>query len=94
MATNVATSRTVAGHEVPPAGRWAIDPAHSHVDFIVRHMMISKVRGRFREFSGDICIDEIPERSSVALEAGGFLVGKGVKIEADVEAVLKHDGES
>jgi polyisoprenoid-binding protein YceI len=65
MAMNVATSRTVAGHEVPPAGRWVVDPAHSHVDFIVRHMMISKVRGRFREFSGEIRIDEIPERSSV-----------------------------
>lgn len=63
MAMNVAASRTVAGLEVPPAGRWAIDPAHSHVDFVVRHMMISKVRGRFREFSGVICIDEVPERS-------------------------------
>ncbi|HEY4410614.1 MAG TPA: YceI family protein [Acidimicrobiia bacterium] len=65
MAMNVATSRTVAGLEVPPVGRWDIDAAHSHIDFIVRHMMISKVRGRFREFSGVICIDEVPEHSSV-----------------------------
>src|SRR5688500_14036105 len=65
MAMNVATTRTVAGLEVPPVGRWVIDPAHSHVDFVGRHMMISRVRGRFREFSGVICIDEIPERSSV-----------------------------
>jgi polyisoprenoid-binding protein YceI len=64
MAMNVVTSRTVAGHEVPPAGRWVVDPAHSHVDFVVRHMMISKVRGRFREFSGQVWIDDIPEKSS------------------------------
>jgi polyisoprenoid-binding protein YceI len=63
MVVNAAPTRTVAGLEVPPVGRYTIDPAHSHVDFIVRHMMISKVRGRFREFSGEIWIDEVPERS-------------------------------
>lgn len=62
---NVATTRAVAGWEVPPPGRWVIDSAHTHVDFVVRHMMISKVRGRFRELSGVICIAEVPERSSV-----------------------------
>ena len=29
------------------AGTWAIDPVHSEVSFVVRHMMVSKVRGRF-----------------------------------------------
>ena len=29
------------------AGTWAIDPVHSEVSFTVRHMMVSKVRGRF-----------------------------------------------
>ncbi len=32
------------------AGTWAIDPVHSEVSFVVRHMMISKVRGRFDTF--------------------------------------------
>jgi polyisoprenoid-binding protein YceI len=36
------------------AGTWAIDPAHSEVAFSVRHMMLSKVRGRFGTFSGTI----------------------------------------
>lgn len=35
-------------------GTWAIDPAHSSIDFSVRHLMVSKVRGRFETFSGAI----------------------------------------
>lgn len=36
------------------AGTWDIDPVHSDVSFTVRHMMVSKVRGRFAGFSGEI----------------------------------------
>ncbi|MBV8086408.1 MAG: YceI family protein [Chloroflexi bacterium] len=35
-------------------GTWAIDPVHSDVSFSVRHMMVSKVRGRFSKFEGTI----------------------------------------
>jgi polyisoprenoid-binding protein YceI len=37
-----------------PAGAWKVDPAHSSVAFEVRHMMISRVRGQFREFEGTL----------------------------------------
>ncbi len=37
---------------------WQIDPAHTHIHFSVRHLMISTVRGRFNEFSGTIEFDE------------------------------------
>jgi len=37
---------------------WQIDPSHSHISFSVRHMMISKVRGFFEDFSGTIDFDE------------------------------------
>jgi polyisoprenoid-binding protein YceI len=37
---------------------WKIDPAHSHIQFSVRHMMISKVRGFFEKFDGVINLDE------------------------------------
>jgi polyisoprenoid-binding protein YceI len=37
-------------------GTWAIDPVHSSVDFSVRHLMVSKVRGRFETFSGTITV--------------------------------------
>ncbi|MBI4278835.1 MAG: YceI family protein, partial [Armatimonadetes bacterium] len=34
--------------------QWNIDPSHTSVDFAVRHMAISTVRGRFKKFSGTI----------------------------------------
>jgi polyisoprenoid-binding protein YceI len=46
-------------------GTWDIDPAHSTVGFSVRHMMVSKIRGHFREFSGEIVTAEDPTQSSV-----------------------------
>ena len=44
------------------AGTWAIDPVHSSVGFTVRHLMVSKVRGTFDNFSGAITVadDGIP----------------------------------
>ena len=47
------------------AGTWAIDPVHSEVSFVVRHMMVSKVRGRFDKFDGTIVTAEDPLQSSV-----------------------------
>jgi polyisoprenoid-binding protein YceI len=47
------------------AGTWDIDAAHSEVAFIVRHMMVSKVRGRFDKFEGTIVTGDKPEDSSV-----------------------------
>ena len=37
---------------------WKIDPSHSAVQFSVRHMMISTVRGEFDRFSGEVGFDE------------------------------------
>ncbi|MDA0242052.1 MAG: YceI family protein [Chloroflexi bacterium] len=37
---------------------WQIDTSHSDIQFSVRHMMISKVRGRFENFSGTVNFDE------------------------------------
>ncbi|OZD08109.1 hypothetical protein CH275_06030 [Rhodococcus sp. 06-235-1A] len=38
------------------AGTWVIDPTHSTVGFTVRHLVVSKVRGRFQNFSGTITV--------------------------------------
>ena len=40
------------------AGTWAIDPVHSSINFSVRHLMVSKVRGNFENFSGAIVVAE------------------------------------
>jgi len=47
------------------AGTWAIDPVHSEVSFTVRHMMVSKVRGRFDKFEGTIVTGANPLESTV-----------------------------
>jgi polyisoprenoid-binding protein YceI len=47
------------------AGTWEIDPVHSEVSFLVRHLVVSKVRGRFDQFSGTIVTNEDLARSSV-----------------------------
>ena len=47
------------------AGTWAIDPVHSEVSFVVRHMMVSKVRGRFDKFEGTFVTGADPLQSSV-----------------------------
>lgn len=47
------------------AGTWDIDPVHSEVSFVVRHMVVSKVRGRFNVFSGTLVTAENPLESSV-----------------------------
>ena len=46
---------------------WKIDPSHSHVEFAVKHLMISTVKGRFADVEGDIVlVDGNPSASSVS----------------------------
>jgi polyisoprenoid-binding protein YceI len=66
--TAVSVIRTYEDREIPAAGEYAIDPAHSSVEFVGRHLMITKVRGRFPDVSGTITIDDVPERSHVDVE--------------------------
>lgn len=50
MSTAVETTRTLT--------TWTVDPAHSHVEFAVRHLMISTVRGRFGLVHGTVRTNE------------------------------------
>ena len=46
-------------------GTWNVDPSHSTVGFVARHLMVTKVRGRFGAFTGTITIADEPSQSSV-----------------------------
>jgi polyisoprenoid-binding protein YceI len=46
-------------------GTWNVDPSHSTVGFVARHLMVTKVRGRFQSFSGVLNIAADPLQSSV-----------------------------
>jgi len=63
--TAPSTEVSIPGYQ---AATWNIDPVHSEVGFSVRHMMVSKVRGRFATFSGQIVTGEDPLQSSVTAE--------------------------
>jgi polyisoprenoid-binding protein YceI len=46
-------------------GAWNIDPVHTSVEFVARHLMIAKVRGRFTGVQGKITVPEDPLQSTV-----------------------------
>lgn len=56
------TTTTIPGYVT---GTWTIDPVHSEVGFSVRHMMVSKVRGKFTSFEGSVTTAENPLDSTV-----------------------------
>jgi len=49
-------------------GTWTVDPVHSEVSFTVRHMMVSKVRGRFDKFEGTVQTASDPLASTVTAD--------------------------
>ncbi|PPH51060.1 YceI family protein [Rathayibacter sp. AY1E2] len=51
------------------AGTWVIDPTHSEVAFSVRHLMISKVKGKFERFTATFTTGENPLDSKVEATA-------------------------
>jgi polyisoprenoid-binding protein YceI len=53
-----AMSTTTATAATPTRTAWKIDPAHSQIEFSVRHMMITTVKGRFSGVDGTVSIDE------------------------------------
>lgn len=62
------------------ASTWAIDSAHSNVEFAVKHMMVSTVKGRFHGVEGTFAIDEAqPERSSITASIDVASVDTGVE---------------
>lgn len=58
---------------------WRIDPAHTDVSFSARHMMVTTVRGKFREVEGTLTLDEAePTRSSGRFRVAAASVDTGV----------------
>jgi len=45
-------------------GSWSVDPAHSTIEFRVKHMVVQTVKGRFRDFDGAIVAGAEPAISA------------------------------
>jgi polyisoprenoid-binding protein YceI len=48
-----------------PAGKWKIDTTHSEIGFSIKHLMISKVKGKFNSFKGEVITTDNPTDFSV-----------------------------
>jgi polyisoprenoid-binding protein YceI len=58
-------ARDYNGVTIPVAGTYTLDENHKRVGFMARHLMVSKVRGEFREATATIIVAEDPLQSSV-----------------------------
>ena len=69
-------------------GTWTVDPAHSDVAFVARHLMVTKVRGRFTDVSGTVRVAEEFSDSTVTAAASVASVATG---NDDRDAHLRSD---
>ena len=65
MTESAASTREFQGLQIPAAGTYVLDAAHNRVGFVVRHLMVSKVRGNFGVATATITVAEEPLQSSV-----------------------------
>jgi polyisoprenoid-binding protein YceI len=61
--------------------KWDFDYAHSGIDFTVRHLLVSKVRGRFTKWSGKLALDEENYAKS------------SCEVEIDLSSVDTHEAQ-
>lgn len=58
---------------------WKLDPAHTQIEFSVKHMMFTKVRGQFSDFEGTVELDtDNPAASSVNVTIDAASIDTGV----------------
>ena len=58
-------TRNVNGTTLPTTGTFVLDKSHTQIGFVARHLMVSKVRGRFTDYEGTIVVADDPSESSV-----------------------------
>jgi polyisoprenoid-binding protein YceI len=75
------------------AGTWAIDPVHSAVGFSVRHLMVSKVRGTFNDFTGAITVAEDGTASVTAEIQVASIDTKNADRDAHIKSADFFDAE-
>jgi polyisoprenoid-binding protein YceI len=59
------TTSSTSTINLPKAGTYTVDPAHTEVGFVARHLIGTKVRGRFAEVEGTFTVAENPEDSTL-----------------------------
>ncbi|HYU38500.1 MAG TPA: YceI family protein [Acidimicrobiia bacterium] len=75
--SQIQADRVIEGLALPEPGEWQLDPVHTSVEFVARHLMVSKVRGRFTGVTGTIHVAEDPAESWVEVEIDAETVETG-----------------
>jgi polyisoprenoid-binding protein YceI len=70
-------TRQFEGLTIPVAGTYELDPNHKRVGFVVRHLMVSKVRGNFGEATATITVTDDPMQTSVTATVNTASVNTG-----------------
>jgi polyisoprenoid-binding protein YceI len=73
----VAQTGTSVG--MPAKGTWKLDPNHTVIGAVARHLMVTKVRGKFKLFEGAIHIEDTVEGSWAELEVDAASIDTGVQ---------------
>ncbi len=60
--------RSYEGIDIPAPGVFELDPSHTQIGFVARHLMVTKVRGRFTDFHGTATIADDPLQSTLEVE--------------------------
>jgi polyisoprenoid-binding protein YceI len=60
-------------------GTWALDQDHTTIGALARHMVVTKVRGKFTGFEGSLTVGETPEESSVEVTIDAASIDTGVE---------------
>jgi polyisoprenoid-binding protein YceI len=62
------------------AREWEIDPAYTNVGFFAKYLMLSNVRGEFREVAGTLRLGDLPEESSVEITVHASSIDTGLSV--------------
>ena len=78
-----------------PSGTWAIDPIHSSVGFEVKHMMISTVRGHFKQYEGTLEAAEEYQDSHVwgSVQVASIDTNNAERDDVFVTSLIAHDAD-
>jgi polyisoprenoid-binding protein YceI len=74
-----ASTRVIEGVTAPAPGVWEVDHNHTQLQFVARHMMVAKVRGKFERWDIQLEIGEKPEDSSITATIETASVNSGVE---------------
>src|ERR1700760_2781093 len=85
--TTATPAQTAGPDRTALTGDYTIDPAHTTIEFVARHAMVTNVRGSFQDFSGSLHLDgQDPAKSTATLDVTMASIDTG---NADRDGHLK-----